>query len=62
MTASNLELLFDLFELVNYDELVLTLGHQWLKAAPHWVLHAGCGFARWRDFSTFNWVVGHATL
>ena len=34
-----------------------------LKAhAPHWTSHPRCGFAGWRDFSTFDWFVGHATL
>ena len=32
-----------------------------IKAAPCWASHASCGLAGWCDYSTFDWVEGHAT-
>ena len=34
----------------------------YVKATPHWASDTGCEFVGWCSFSTFDWIVGHATL
>ena len=43
----------------NHDDLMPQfpfnrLSHPWLKVAPHWIPHAGCGSAGWQLFTHFE--------